>query len=205
MTTEPTSPTKRAMYTLNDRCESVLTNLRALIEIHRGIDASVDWRIDADPTYRTQIHRAFVHLCAVASWRMDGDVFHVMVPEIRAAEKALRPLVQDMQPDSLASAGGGRHSLLWREADLALFAHPTPASLSLGREKGGLANRGYVRYLLLAYFTLLGLMLTYAVALAEVAALFDPEKVEAITEMIAREREAGQALDLEALLKVADD
>ena len=154
MTSLPLTSTKQALYLLNARCESVLQDLRDLIDIHRRMDISVDWRMDTNPTYTSRLHKASLHIRAIASWQMDGEVLHVMAPEIRAAALALDPLVQDLLPETLTVDIRRYHSFLLQERELISFAHPTPFSLFLSREHGGFANTGYVRYLLLGYIAL---------------------------------------------------
>ena len=205
MNTPPPASTSEALHQVNDRCEEVLQRLGDLLAIHRELDARTDWHVDGEFADRAMLRKASLHVQAVASWQMDGDVLHVMAPEIRAATAALDPLVQESLPDSLAAGSRSRHSFLASEGELNSFAHPTIASLALSRGNGGFNNRGYVRYLMLAYFTLISLMVAYAYAVGVVAEGIDSPKAPAILDIITREREAGQALDWEAILRLADD
>lgn len=169
------------------------------------MDASVDWQMEGDPAYRPKLHKAFLHIVAIARWQMDGDVFHVMAPEIRAAAKALEPLVQESLPVPLSQGNGGQHSFLIHERDLEFFAHPALFSLSGSRGHGGLGNTGYVRYLFVAYIALSQLAAAYAYAISNVAAQIHPSSVGQIDKMIADEEAASRALDWEAILRLADD
>ncbi len=205
MTSLPLTSTKQALYLLNARCESVLQDLRDLIDIHRRMDISVDWRMDTNPTYTSRLHKASLHIRAIASWQMDGEVLHVMAPEIRAAALALDPLVQDLLPETLTVDIRRYHSFLLQERELISFAHPTPFSLFLSREHGGFANTGYVRYLLLGYIALSQLMATYATAISNLAVMFDPPMVDVLYKIINGESAVARELDWDAILRLADD
>lgn len=196
--------TKQVLHLLNDRCECTLKNLRDLVEIHRRMDASADWQLDGDPAYRPKLHKAFLHIVAITSWQMDGDVFHVMAPEIRAAVKALDELARESLPQQLARGGRSQHSFLVHEKELALFAHPTLASLSASRGSGGLGSTGYVRYLCVAYVALSQLMATYAFAITKVAEQVDPASVDEVNRMITMEASASMAIDWKVILASAD-
>ena len=197
--------TKQVLHQLNDRCESALKILGDLVRIHKRMDAAVDWQMDGDPAYRPRLHKAFVHIAAIARWHMDGEVFHVMVPEIRAAAKALDPLVQESLPLQLSKGSRNRHSFLIHEEDLVPFAHPTLYSLSDSRGRGGFGNTGYVRYLRVAYVALSQLAATYAYAIGNAAERFAPASVDELNTLITEEALATQTLDWEAIARSVDD
>ena len=161
--------------------------------------------MDGDPAYRPKLHKTFVHIVAVARWQMDGEVLHVMAPEIRAAAKALDPLVQESLPQQLSKGSRNRHSFLIHEEGLALFAHPTLYSLSGSRGRGGFGNTGYVRYLCVAYTALSQLAAAYAYAIGNAAEQFAPASVDEISNLITAEASASESLDWEAILRLADD
>ena len=205
MTAQSPTSTKQVLYLLNARCEGVLQVLRDLIKIQKGMDATFDWPDDIDPTYGPRLHKASLHIRALMSWQMNGDVLHVMAPEIRAAVLALDPLVQDSLSDSVTVGARKQHSTSPLERELASFAHPTVFSLSLSREQGGFGNTGYVRYLFHTYVALGRLMIAFALAIAILAEATDPLRVAAVNEAIKGEISEFQALDLDVILRWADD
>lgn len=205
MNTPPPASTTEALHLLNDRCEDVLQRLGDLLAIHRELDSRREWHVDDEFAERAMLHKASLHIQAVASWQMDGDVLHVLAPDIRAATHALEPLVQESLPDHLAVGSRSRHSFLLNEGELSSFAHPTILSLVLPRGSGGFNNSGYVRYLMLAYITLSQLMGAYAYAVGRVAERIDSPKAAAVSDILIGAFAAQQALDGEAILRLADD
>ncbi|MDE2721846.1 MAG: hypothetical protein OXI59_00575, partial [Gemmatimonadota bacterium] len=191
---------KHVFYKLNDRCEGVLKGLKDLVQIHKQMNAQVDWKVENDPTFRLHLHKAYIHIVAITSWQMNGEVFHVMAPEIRAAVKALDPLVQEYLPQELSKKKRNRHSFLYQENDLKCFAHPTLFSLSNTRGFGGFGKTGYVRYLSVAYTSLSQLMLAYACAIRKAAKQFYPASIDEIDNLITKEASLMQSLDWDKIM-----
>lgn len=203
MTLRPLSSTKQTLILLNERCERVLQVLRELVQVHREIEAA-DEHCGDTFVDRAKLYKASFHIQAITSWEMDGEVLHVMAPEIRAAVLALDSLVQDSLPGPLTKNYRNRHSFVIPEQELASFAHPTPFSLSLSRDKGGFGSTGFVRYLAIAYIALSQVMAAYASAVGDLAASIDPSKVETLHRMVIVEVETQKRLDWDAVLDWAD-
>jgi len=192
------------LYTLNDRCEDVLQHLRDIVEIHRTLHFSTDWESIPAPDYLPNLDRAMLHIGPLASWQMDGEVFHVMAPDIRAAASALDGLVrQKLMPDVFK--GWNKHSFLIGEDELAKFVHPTRWSLIMPRSHGGFDNSGYVEYLLRAYVALGHLMMAYGLAVGKFAELTgNDDEAQMITDMLVKENEARDQIDLKSVMQHAD-
>ena len=202
--TESGDAKSQLLYALNNRCECALKALRELVAIYKGMYVAADGQFEANCEFLPKLHIATGHIQALSAWVMDGEVLHVMAPEIRCAVEFLGHLVQDSLPAGLARAHGGRHSFMLSDRELALFVHPTPYSLTLSRSQGGFDNSGNVRYLASTYITLMQLLAAYGYALGTVAEQVEPSRVDEINQYFTEEFAAGQKLDWEAISRNAD-
>ena len=196
--------TREVLHTLNDRCEAVLQCLRDIVEIHRDLNVTIDRENGPVPAYLPNLHKAMLHIGALASWQMDGEVLHVMASEIRVAASALDNLVRgELMPDIFEDWKG--HSFLLGEDELAKFVHPTRMSLVMSREHGGFDRTGYVKYLLRAYISLEHLMMAYGLAVGIVAVeTGNNDKAQLITDMVVGENEMSEQIDIVEIMKFAD-
>ena len=126
---------------LRTQCGLLLDLLTELIEVHLEVDDHTRIMEEGEPDWIGRLRKILLHVMAVNRWEIGVGVQHVMAPEIRAAFEQMS-IVWKWLPATIRLEGvdGNWWAKEARSGLLATFDHPTPQTLMLSVEHGGLSD-----------------------------------------------------------------
>ena len=160
---------------LRTQCGLLLDLLTELINIHLEVDDHTRIMEEGEPDWIGRMRKILLHIMAVNRWEIGVGVEHVMAPEIRAAFEQMS-IVWKRLPATirLEEVDGDWWAKEARSGLLATFDHPTPQTLMLSAEHGGLSDSesGIVYAHLFLWLGLL--ILGYGLALVHLSQVLVP-------------------------------
>lgn len=166
MTTSSISTRGEAETVLKSGCEELIGLLRELQGIHLKIDGSEQAPCEPQGAEILRLRKIYLHVQAIAAWKVTEHVLHVMAPDIRAALEQLDPLT--LESFSNGDKQKASKDQRQRERVLGPLSHPTPITLIHPPHLGGLGKNDLQEFLEL--LLLLGLLAnSYGLALGVTA------------------------------------
>ena len=178
---------------LRSACDGLIACLNQLIRIHFTID-TVDRVIQPsapDGVYR--LRKALFHVRAITAWDITIEVMHIMAPEIRAAldqfDEVREETARVLDLGNIFEQRESKAARLWTKMDrefVSSYMHPSPQSLLLPLEEGGLVPGDSQRFYTKVAYSLFQLASGYAVSLGWLSHRLVAGQELAITEVVRR-------------------
>ena len=123
------------------QCERCVGMLDELSRIHLEIDEPGRKIGGGEPDWIFRLRKVCLHVLAMKGWEIGADVEQVMASELRAAYVQIGAVWEHV-PEAfrLDAMDGGWWANEARNGVLATYDHPTPQSLLLPAERGGLGS-----------------------------------------------------------------
>ncbi len=163
-------------HEMRAQCERCRDQLEELSRIHLAIDAPTRKFQEDEPDWIGRLRKICLHVRAISGWEFEPGVEHVMASEIRSAYEQMAVVWKHL-PSSVRLDEMDDH--WWndeaRNRVLATFDHPTPQSLMLPAERGGIrSDESELSYIQLAVW-LGNLGLGYGLALVHLSQILEAE------------------------------
>ena len=153
--------------------DELIACLKELVDIHLAIDPPDRLIQPTDPDCVYRLRKALLHVKSITAWTLDTDVMHVIAPEIRAAvdhvDNVWKEAAHDLELDDIVeeqTAQAARQRAKTNRETTSSYVHPSPQSLLLPKEQGGLGPGDDQRYYTTMLDLLFHLAFRYAVSLA---------------------------------------
>ena len=178
---------QEAEMALRSGCEEFIGYLRELQAVHLAMDGPERRPAECEAEEVLHLRKVYLHVQAVASWKVGKHVLHVVAPEIRAAQEQLYPLtLEHLYDNDEQEAANHRRQ---RNRVLDLLSHPTPMILIYSPTFGGLASdnvRDNVREFIELYLWLSELVNAYGLSLGVIAEILSYSPATEILDVVNR-------------------
>ena len=194
-----------AIERLHSGCENLIQLLKELQAIHVEIDKPDRVVGESDESHALRLRKVLFHVRAVTYWTVSADVLHVMAPEIRTANRQLRPLV-DAFHDGVGANRKDTINQGFRQLqnDLSPFIHPTPIVLTFGTHLGGLGKSDEIGCLTNLFTQIAGLANNYTIGLITIAEVLGSTRLDDLRDVICRVTNEITALPPAELLEFVE-
>ena len=190
---------QQAIDHLRSGCEQSIPRLNELIGIHIKIDPLSRSIRPNDNEIVYRLRKVLLHIKFATSWQFDTQVMHVLAPEIRAADEQFdmiwkkvpkEQITEILVEDGDSAVGMRDRAFKLGRKILSPYIHPTPQSLLLAKEQGGLGEVDEVRYYYYLFLLLGYVEFRYSVSLAFLSQLLKSNKEGQINSVMIKMGEA---------------